>query len=184
MPHTFWNARTQSLFQVSSCRRPFFQYSSKHAICRNKHVNSLVPKAVSTAKQRSLQSVHLLSSAPGRHRRQGKLYATTTAEQRKSHFTYSPDQLSAMAEDMLDGKKQSVSDQELLAGLASSEARGLSDNSEQASERRSRFGVNKLPSRKDVRASTQKGQDCYFGSTAFVENKVETIIFALNAIGN
>lgn len=79
-----------------------------------------------------------------RHLRRTRLAATEV------QFDFNPDELSSIAEDMLDGNRQSVSAQELLTGLASSEAKGTADSKELAAERKQRFGVNRLPSRKEV----------------------------------
>ena len=142
--------QAQPFIEMETSRRPAFRCIGRHASIWRPNIVGLAPRAALGPCRPYILPKELFGKRSGRHYRQKRLSATTTAQQSRSQFTYSTDQLLAMAEDMLDGKKQSVSAQELLEGLATSEARGLSDSSDQASERRRRFGVNKLPSRKEV----------------------------------
>ena len=79
----------------------------------------------------------------------------TTAAQSTPGFAFSTQELSAIAEDLLDGDKQGISNEKLLEGLGSSSQKGLADSGEQAIERKKRFGENRLPSRAEVRSSLQ-----------------------------
>ena len=155
MSRIILRSQTQTPIELVASKRPAFPCTNSPARSLKQKIVSLGHRATLGPSQQSFHPSKLFRKISGRLDRQKRLYATTTAQQSRSQFTYSMDQLSAMAEDMLEGKKQSVSTQELLAGLATSEARGLSDSSEQASERRRRFGVNKLPSRKEVRSSSR-----------------------------
>ncbi len=131
--------------------RADFQCVGRYAYRWREHVVNSPRRATCTPFRQHVQSFGRLRRATGSRSRPNGLSAATTAEHSKNHFTYSTDELTAMAEAMLDGDKEGISAQDLLTGLATSEARGLTDSSEQASERRRRFGVNRLPSREEVR---------------------------------
>lgn len=151
MPNNALGLGPKALLAKSCRKKPAFGYTGRH-VCDVCPMNvSTAHGAVSQPRRQKLYPLHKFSHVSERHTWQRRLCATTTAEQSRSTFTYSAPELSAMAEEMLDGEKQGISAQDLLTGLATSEARGLADTSEQASERRRRFGVNKLPSRKEVR---------------------------------
>ena len=152
MPKNALHSGPQAFLAKSCRKKPVFGYTGRH-VCNLGPVNvSTAHGAVSRPRLQKLYPSHKISHVSERHTWERNLCATTTAEQSRSTFTYSAPELSAMAEEMLDGEKQGISAQDLLTGLATSEARGLADTSEQASERRRRFGVNKLPSRKEVRS--------------------------------
>ena len=68
----------------------------------------------------------------------------------EQELSFDVDQLSAITEDILDGKTNRVSTQDLIHGLATSSRKGLTDTRNQAEERKSRFGTNRLPKRREV----------------------------------
>lgn len=86
-----------------------------------------------------------------RHYAQQTQLAPQEKADRGSHdFAFTPRELTAIAEDMLNENKQSVSDAKLLEGLVSSAQSGITDNKDQIRDRKQRFGENRLPSRKEV----------------------------------
>ena len=76
-------------------------------------------------------------------------------------FGYTVQELTSIAEDMLDGGKQSVPAEQLLRGLASTPHSGIVDGKEQLKRRKDVFGENRLPNRKEVDLGKCPHNICY-----------------------